>query len=1258
MREIENTKKQNRIKALVSIMLVVALSLLFLWNDSSVSEAAWHEGEPDSNNYEVFQLTGPNDASVMANPVFRISGQKVADKNNTDEAHIEGAVVKGIGNFEKGDTFDIVAIGSNQFKGQNLVFTSSNSSVATVRDAKNGSCTVTIVGPGLVSLGWSYTYQKFYDEDTTESITLDTTDESGTYPTRVVDVTKRYIDLQTITGSLLGEINPKILSTTTFMEPNDTLYLKTNVPDSNPNFYAEATSSTTGITVSKDYVKIGGFWYILLSANGNSNQSGYIDVQAMLNYADGTTLRSDNYRIIVVDSFKITPGRMQYNAVDYSKSDIRVTKEVAVSSSSTSPITWELVAENGMSYPILNSGQNEFDQQPGLFATINGKSVMLTTTQAFFDNQDATVTAVTFTIRATQKQGNSADSSTYVGESVITVTRPVQGIEIMRPASSYVINSEQELYRGITYSVNGNNVKVPIENFTADSDVLIANLSGLGDRNTTKPGTNGDATVSSFSNNHIPYNSKVTWTSTNSNVVAIQDVTTGAGYSQCSVLAVGAGRCVVKAVSEDGSYVASVEYIVRPYPKTVTMKDKEIITGLGSDVSKQVTIAASVTSGNEEDDKFLDDTLFWEIISMNSTTGLNIAEIDQKGVLTFTGPGTVVVSATSAVDHKNFSGYAPSDVCTVTIEQPVEKITIINKPKEDEPLMTGQVYGLKTRIDPSNATNQKVKWYSSNSAVATVDADGKVTAKGPGEVQIRVETESGAKYDTCKIIVCRLATSVVLDKTEAMVRRGNKLTLFATVLPKDTTDQTVTWTSSDKSVATVTGNGQNGTNGVVTGLKVSKNPVIITATTSNGKFARCYVTVTEPVTGIKISPTKKTIYVGDTFTIKKTLYPLNNDSINENVTWTTSDAKVATVDKNGKVTPKAGGKCTITCTTEDGGYIAKCVVTVKERVSSIVLNRSKLTVQVGKTFQFKANVLRSTATNKAVKWKSSKKNIATISSKGKLKAKKVGKTTVTCTAKDGSGVKAQCTVYVVRRCTTLKLNKSYITLIQGYQYKTLKATVKPKNATNKKLVWSSSDPSIVSVNKNTGTMFTEGVGTAYVTVRTTDGSNLSKTCRVKVIEPVPIQNLIISQSAVTLINGQNTQLEVRTVPTNATASVKWMSDDESVATVSKTGYVKTKKPGTCVITAYTQDESGKSFIESQCTITVIQMNPSSIAIEQYDQYTLTVDGADGTVTWNSSNANIVKVANGQITGVKPGTATVYATYNGKKVSCTVTVKKI
>ena len=116
-----------------------------------------------------------------------------------------------------------------------------------------------------------------------------------------------------------------------------------------------------------------------------------------------------------------------------------------------------------------------------------------------------------------------------------------------------------------------------------------------------------------------------------------------------------------------------------------------------------------------------------------------------------------------------------------------------------------------------------------------------------------------------------------------------------------------------------------------------------------------------------------------------------------------------------------------------------------------------------------------------------------------------------------------------------------------------------------------------------------------------------------------------------------------------------MTDDRSIATVSQSGMVTAMGPGTTTITAYCKDG-----VESQCTVQVVQMNPTSITIEQYDKYTLSVDGASSsdTVIWNSSNADIVSVSNGTIMGVKPGTAIITASCNGKKVRCRVTVKRI
>lgn len=1245
------------IKMGLALVLMCSIVLLYFSNATSVSEAAWGIGETDSDKYEVIEVSGRTDNKVAENPTFTISNQSASI---TDKVYMDGTIIKGIGRCKSGEQFTIHPSGGANFKGANMKYTSSDTSVLRVSAGGQGDCQVTVVGPGNASISWSYTYQRFYDEETTEVVIRDVTDADGNtsldaegnviQENVTLTRTDRYVDLATITGDMQTAVNPQIENNSVYLMPNDTMYLKTNVPASNPYFYADFNREAADIVNSCVTKTINGYWYILVTSK-NASVLGTIQVTAYINDPAGR-LASDPVDIIITNEFSISPTYTEFNCVTYEQGSNGIlepkpnsqTIEVKTSATSTD-IDWEYEDALGNIVSIA-TGAAGTDLKPGLNARIQGKSVILTTTAEFFDDNDEDA-AVSFIIRARQKV---SDELSYMGESNVTVTRPVQGIEIRRDGSSYILNSQQELYTKIGYSTNGNGQTVPANKFVSDPDVLTAWISGLGDAEKMAVGTNGSQ-VTSYEFTHTPYNSKVKWTSTDSNVIQIDGTSDGKGYSTCRVLAVGAGRATVQAVTEDGSFVASVEYIVRPYPKTVTMKDTVIHEKLGELTSKQVTLIAYVTSDdtdpNPAADAYLDKGLFWEISSETSTTGESIASVDQNGVVTFNAPGTIVVRATSTVDHNGFQAYAPSAVCTITIEQPVEKITITNKPTE--PIMTGDILALKTKIEPSNATDQSVVWSSANPSIVTVDKDGKVTAVGPGSTTVRVQTNSGAKYDTCTIDVKRLATGITLNRSEAKVSRGKKLTLLATITPEDTTDKTITWTSSDKSIATVSNKG------VVTGVKVSKDPIIITATTSNGKSAECYVTVTEPVTGIKISPKKKTIYVGKTFTIKKTLYPFGNDSINRNVTWKSSNTKVATVNKSGKVTPKAGGKCTITCTSEDGGYVAKCVVTVKEKVTAIKLNKTKLSLTVGSSYQLKASVLRKTATNRKISWSTSNSSIVSVDSKGKLKARKTGKATITCKAKDGSNVKAKCVVTVVRKVKTLKLNKSYITLITGYQYRTLKATLYPKNATNKKLLWSSSNSKVVSINKKTGTMFAEKAGTAFVTVKTTDGSHLSKRCRVKVIDPIPVTSLTISQSTITLTKGQKSQLEVRTIPTNTTSAVLWMTDDRSVATVSSNGMVTAKGPGTTTITAYCKDG-----IESQCTVEVIQMNPTSITIEQYDQYTLAVDGAgtNGSITWNSSNSNVVTVTNGKIMGVKPGHAVIRASYNGKKVYCNVTVKDI
>jgi uncharacterized protein YjdB len=149
----------------------------------------------------------------------------------------------------------------------------------------------------------------------------------------------------------------------------------------------------------------------------------------------------------------------------------------------------------------------------------------------------------------------------------------------------------------------------------------------------------------------------------------------------------------------------------------------------------------------------------------------------------------------------------------------------------------GDTQSLVATISPSNATNKTVTWSSSDKTVASVSA-GQVTALKAGKATITVKTDDGGKTATCEVTVNAKVypvTGVTLDKTSATLTEGDDLTLTATVNPSNATNKTVTWSSSDKTVASVSA-------GKVTALKAGKATITV-KTDDGGKTASCEVIV-------------------------------------------------------------------------------------------------------------------------------------------------------------------------------------------------------------------------------------------------------------------------------------------------------------------------------------------------------------------------------------------------------------------------------
>ena len=237
-------------------------------------------------------------------------------------------------------------------------------------------------------------------------------------------------------------------------------------------------------------------------------------------------------------------------------------------------------------------------------------------------------------------------------------------------------------------------------------------------------------------------------------------------------------------------------------------------------------------------------------------------------------------------------------------------------------LTVGDQKSLNATVSPSNATNKKITWASSRPNVASVTIDGIVEGISAGSAVITATSANGIKAN-CDIVVKEKVTpvtSLTLDRTTLTMTEGDTQTLTATVKPDDATDKTVTWTSSNTSVATVDG-------GKVTA--VAPGTATITAKAGD-KTTTCAVTVEKkvvPVTSLTLDRTTLTMTEGDTQTLNATVKPDN--ATDKTVTWTSSNTSVATVD-GGKVTAVAPGTATITA--KAGDKTATCAVTVNQKI--------------------------------------------------------------------------------------------------------------------------------------------------------------------------------------------------------------------------------------------------------------------------------------------------------------------------------------
>ncbi len=452
----------------------------------------------------------------------------------------------------------------------------------------------------------------------------------------------------------------------------------------------------------------------------------------------------------------------------------------------------------------------------------------------------------------------------------------------------------------------------------------------------------------------------------------------------------------------------------------------------------------------------------------------------------------------------------------------------------------------------------------------------------------------------------KAVTGVTLDKTQITLEEGSFDTLTATVAPSDATNKAVTWSSSDTSVATVSG-------GVVVAKKAGDAQITV-KTNDGGKTAVCKVTVTEKkqetvsVTGVTLNRADFSLEQGMSEQIKVTVEPSN--ATNQRVTWSSSDTSVATVSDDGIVTAVKPGTTVITAVSADGAKAASITVTITERnaatvsVEGVTLNSTTLELKEEETAALQATIAPSNATNKNVFWKSSDENVVFVSSEGSVLARKAGEATITAVTADGS-YQAVCAVKVTPVAVeSVKVSETELTLPEGIS-SALGVVITPSNASNRAVAWTSSDENVATVSEE-GIVTAVKAGNATITVTTADGAKTASAA-VTVIKrdagSIPVESLGLDKAELELGVNQDASLTATIAPSSATYKhIIWRSSDSSVAIVTSDGQVLALKEGRATITATAADGGATAA----CTV-----NVTTGKTEEVKKYTVTFNTNGG-----------------------------------------------
>jgi uncharacterized protein YjdB len=481
---------------------------------------------------------------------------------------------------------------------------------------------------------------------------------------------------------------------------------------------------------------------------------------------------------------------------------------------------------------------------------------------------------------------------------------------------------------------------------------------------------------------------------------------------------------------------------------------------------------------------------------------------------------------------------------------------------------------LMVTVLPLDATNQKVKYYSSKESVATINEIGRITAIDSGTTQITIEAADGVSRQFKLKVNSPKSTHVSvleldLGNYQEEMRVGENQVLSVTVLPFDATDKTIQYTSSDEKVASVNGIGRIKAN--------SEGETVITARAGSKKNSFTLKVLPKKDTSVKdidLGDYIKRMKVGETQLLMPAVLP--PDAVNPGFKYVSKNTEVATVNSLGRIrTHKVGTSVIII---EAGGVMKQFTLTVYEekevKVTNMDLGDYQKTMKVGEKQLLSPSVWPIEASDRKITYKSSNEEIATVNVFGRIQAQAVGETKIIVSV-DG-----------IEKFFDLKVeeNKNYPVedidigkydeKMEAGKTQKLQVTVLPYNATEPKVEYISEDHKIATIDTS-GEIKAVKEGTVVINIK---AGEVTKQISIYVVTAT--EKIEINKSYIVLKANEQFKLKCSVLPRNANQKIEFKANDTSIAKVDGNGLITAVDTGVATVIV------SNGYMQSEVTVLV------------------------------------------------------------------------